>query len=156
MSRSSPCCGARPCCLKKRWISSNPAMMRSSRGGRPPLASGAANSESASASSSRSGSLIATLSFVAHEGGGTLGHAALPRILRIKCGHATALLLELDGADRKLLRFVWRQVRAFGGDCRRDLLQAVLAHGLSEDRVRLPEGVDAVDQVDVQFAYVHR
>ena len=36
-----------------------------------------------------------------------------------------------------------------------DLLQALLAHGLGEDGVGFAEGVDPVDQVDVQIAHVH-
>ena len=71
-------------------------------------------------------------------------------------GQPSALLLEPDGAHGKLLRLLRRQARALGRDCRRDLLQAVLAHGLREDRVGLAERVDAVDQVDIEFAHVHR
>src|SRR5687768_16765452 len=108
-------------------------MTCSSRGGRPPLASDAANSESSDASSSRSGSLIATLLLVAHEGGGTFSHTTFPCILRIKCGYSTTLLLELDGADGKPLRFVWRQGRAFCRNRRCNLFQAAFAHRLSED-----------------------
>ncbi len=36
------------------------------------------------------------------------------------------------------------------------LLQALLAHGLGEDGIGLTEGVDPVDEVDVEFAHVHR
>src|SRR5271154_95895 len=43
-----------------------------------------------------------------------------------------------------------RRLPAIGGD----LLQALLAHGLGEDGLGFTERVDAVDQVDVQFAHV--
>src|SRR5690606_1495506 len=35
------------------------------------------------------------------------------------------------------------------------LLQAVLAHGFGQNRIGLAERINAVDQVDIQFAYVH-
>ena len=35
------------------------------------------------------------------------------------------------------------------------MLQALLIHGFCEDRVGLTEGIDLIDQVDVQFPYVH-
>ena len=75
---------------------------------------------------------------------------------RIERRKAAALLLELDGAHGEFLRLLRRQARALGGDRRRDLLQAVLAHRLGEDGVGFAEGIDAVDQVDVELAHVHR
>src|SRR5690606_21365299 len=156
MSRSSPCCGARPCFSVKRWISSKPAMTRSSLAGRPPFFSGGANSASSAASSSRSELLIASLRLEAHEGGRAFGHASLPGILGIERRNATALLLELNSPNGHLLRLVRRQARALGRDGRRDLLQAVLAHGLGEDGVGFAKGVDTVDEVNVQLAHVHR
>ena len=63
--------------------------------------------------------------------------------------------LNLKARLASSLRLLRRQAGALGGDRRRDLLQALLAHGLGEDRVGLAERIDAVDQVDVQFAHVH-
>ena len=48
------------------------------------------------------------------------------------------------------------EVDALGGDHGRDLLQALLAHGLGEDGIGFAERIDPVDQVDVQFAHIHR
>src|ERR1700682_1369588 len=144
MSRSSPCCGGRPCCSTKRWISSNPAMMRSSRGGRPPRASGWAKSSSAARSWSRSRSLITALILEANEGGGAFGHPLFPGVRRTDGGEPAAFLFEFDGPDSQFLRFLRRQAGAFGGNRRRDLLQAVLAHRLGEDGVGFAERSDAV------------
>src|SRR6185312_4837829 len=153
MSRSSPCCGARPCCSTKRWISSKPATMRSSRSERPPFFAGWANSSSSARRSSSS--LITSLVLVANERRGTFGHALFPRIGRAHRRQAPAILLELHGTDGQLLGFIRRQVGALAGDCCSHLLQAVLAHALGEDGVGLAERVDTVDQVDVQLAHIH-
>src|SRR5262245_46543600 len=147
MSRSSPCFGGCPCFSTNRCISSKPAMMRSSRGGRPSFFSATSNSASSAASSSRSGSLIATLFLEPHEGGRSFGHALFPRVLGGKGRQSSALFLECCGPDRQFLGFVWRQTRPLGGDGRLHLFQAVLAHGLGEDCVGFAEGIDAVDQV---------
>ena len=64
--------------------------------------------------------------------------------------------LNLTARTASSLRFLRRQARALGGDRRRDLLQALLAHGLGEDRIGFAERIDAVDQVDVEFAHIHR
>src|ERR1700681_4904148 len=133
MSRSSPCCGVRPCLSTNRCISSNPPMMRSSRGERPSFFSGSAKSSSSERSSSRSMSLIATLILVADKGGGAFGHSAFPGILRGERGKPSPFLLEPEGAHGKLLRFFRRQVRALGSNHCRDLFQAVLTHGLCEN-----------------------
>src|SRR5690606_10535576 len=130
MSRSSPCSGARPFFSVKRWISSKPAMTRSSLAGRPPFFSGGANSASSAASSPRSELLIASLRLEAHEGGSAFGHASLPGILGVERRNAASPPLELDGANGHLLRLLRRQASALARDGRRDLLQAVLAHGL--------------------------
>src|ERR1700682_1533806 len=156
MSLSSPCWGARPYCATKRWISSNPAMIRSSRGERPPRASGWAKSSSSARSSSRSRSLIATLILEANEGSGTFGHPLFPSVRRTDGGEPAAFLFEFDGPDSKFLRFLRRQAGAFGGNHRRDLLQAVLTHRLGEDGISFAARIDAVDKGDIQFAYVHR
>src|ERR1700733_7542593 len=156
MSLSSPCSGARPYCSTKRWISSNPAMMRSSRGERPPRASGWAKSSSSARSSSRSRSLIATLILEVNEGSGAFGHPLFPSVRRTDGGEPAALLFEFDGADSQFLRFLRCQNGAFGGNRRRDLLQTVLAHRFGEDGVGFAERIDAVDKVNIQFAHVHR
>src|SRR5271165_7332657 len=156
MSRSSPCCGARPCFWTNRWMSSNPAMMRSSRGGRPPDFSGGANSSSSALSSSRSTSLIATLFLEAHEGCGALGHPLFPSVGGCDRGNPVSLPLEANGAHRKLLGFFRRQARPLGGDRGRDLFEAFLAHRLGENRVCLAERIDPVDEIDVEVAHVHR
>src|SRR6202158_4896519 len=156
MARSSPCGGARPCFSTNRCISSNPAMMRSSRGERPSFVSGSAKSSSSERSSSRSVSLIATLILVADKGRGAFGHPLFPGILRGERGEPSPFLLEPEGAHSKLLRFLRRQDRALGSNHCRDLFQAVLAHGLCEDRIGFAERVDAVNQVDVEFAHIHR
>src|SRR5581483_1136234 len=61
-----------------------------------------------------------------------------------------------DGADGKLLRLFGRQAGALGGNGRRYLFQAVLAHSLGEDGVSIAKRIDAVDEVDVEVAHVHR
>ena len=48
-----------------------------------------------------------------------------------------------------------REIDALRRDRRLNLFQTVLAHGLGEDGVGLPERIDPVDQVDVEIAYVH-
>src|SRR5262245_61999259 len=125
-------------------------MMRSSRGGRPPFFSGGANSLSSSRSSSRSGSLIAALILEPYKCGCTLGHTFFPRIGRIERREPPAFLLELDGAYGKLLRVLRRQARALGGNRRRDLFKAFLAHRLGEDGIGLAERVDPVDKINIQ------
>ncbi len=45
---------------------------------------------------------------------------------------------------------------ALGRDHGRNLLQALLAHSLGENGIGFAERVDAVDQVDVQLAHIHR
>src|SRR5712664_2334004 len=142
MSRSSPCCGVRPCFSTKRWISSNSAIMRSSRGERPPFFSGCAKSSSSERSSSRSRSLIASLILEANKGCCALGHPLLPGIRRADRGESPPLLFEFDGADSESLGFVRRQARALGGNRRRHLLKAVLAHCLGEDGVGFAERID--------------
>src|SRR6266849_6233769 len=141
MSRSSPCSGARPCFSTKRWISSNPAMMRSSRAERPPLFSGWAKASSSSRSSSRSMSLIAPLVLEADKGGCAFGHPPLPGILRVDRGEPSPLLLEFDGADGEFLGFLRRQACALSGNRRRHLFQAVLVHCLGEDRIGFTERI---------------
>src|SRR6266699_6834778 len=130
MSPCSRCCGARPCFSTNRCISSNPAMMRSSRGERPPFFSGFAKSSSSERSSSRARSLIAVLILEANKGGRTLRHPPFPGIRRADRGEPSPLLLEFDGPDREVLGLLRRQARALGGNRRRDLFQAVLAHCL--------------------------
>src|SRR5712664_2507663 len=156
MSRSSPCSGALPCCSTKRWISSKPAMMRSSRGERPPRASGWAKSSSSARSSSRSRSLIATLILEANECSGTFGHPLFPSVRRTDGGEPAAFLFESYGPDSQFLRFLRCQAGAFGCNGRCDLLQAVLAHRFGEDGVGFAERIDAIDKVNIQFAHVHR
>src|SRR5579864_5108203 len=156
MSLSSPCSGGCPCCSKNRCISSNPAMTRSSRGERPPFFSGWAKPSSSARSSSRSRSLIATLILVADKGGCTLRHPLLPGICRADRGETSALLLEFDSPDSEVFGLLRRQVRAFGGDGCRHLLQAVFAHGLGKDGVGFAERIDPVDEVNVEVAHVHR
>src|ERR1035437_8904762 len=129
--------------------------MRSSRGERPPFSFGSAKSSSSERSSSRSMSLITTLILVADKGGSALGHPPFPGILRCKRGEPSPFFLEPEGTHSKLLRFLRCQARSLGSDRRRDLFQAVLAHGLCEDRIGFAERVDTVDQVDVEFAHIH-
>src|SRR5690606_23960391 len=147
--------GARPCVSAKRWISSKPAMMRSSRGLRPPFLSCGAKSASSAASSSRSRSLIAPLFLESHEGGRAFSHAPLPCVLLGDSWKPATFLLEPGRANGQFARLVWRQAGAFGGNRRGDLFQAVLAHGLGEDGIGFAERIDPVDQVDVEFAHVH-
>ena len=71
-------------------------------------------------------------------------------------GQPAALLLELQSPLGKLARLLDREVDALGRDHGRDLLQALLAHGLGEDGIGFAEGIDPVDQVDVQLAHIHR
>src|SRR6185437_13084395 len=130
-------------------------MMRSSRGERPPFFSGCANSSSSERSSSRSRSLIASLVLETDKGGSAFGHPLFPGILRADRGEPSPLLLESDGADGEFLRFFRREARALGGNSRRHLLEAILAHGLGEYRVGFAERIDAIYQVNVQIAYVH-
>src|ERR1019366_5493660 len=156
MSRSSPCCGARSCFSTNRCISSNPAMKRSSRGERPPFFSGSAKSSSSSRSLSRSKSLIATLILVADKRGGAFCHPFFPSVLRGERGEPTSFLLEPEGAHSKLLRFFRGQARTFGGYRCSDLFQALFAHCLCENRIGFAERIDTVDQVDVEFAHIHR
>jgi hypothetical protein len=61
-----------------RCISSNPAMMRSSRAGRPPFFSGRANSSSSARSSSRSILVIATFVLEPGKSCRALRHPHLP------------------------------------------------------------------------------
>src|SRR5258708_26572386 len=150
MSRSSPCSGAQPCFSTDRCISSNPAMMRSSRGERPPFFCGSAKSSSSSRSLSRSISLIATLILVAYKGGGPFGHPSFPGILRGERWEPSPFLLEPEGAHGKLLRFFQRQARPLSSNHCRYLFQAVLGHGFCEDCISFAERVDTVDQVDVE------
>src|SRR6266851_10193021 len=156
MSRSSPCWGARPCFSKKPCISSNPAMIRSSRGERPFFFSGSAKSSSSERSSSRSTSLITTLILVAYKGCSTFGHPPFPGILRGERGEPSPFLLEPKGAHGKLLRLIGRQARALGSNHCRDLFEAILTHGLCEDRIGFAEWIDTVDQIDIEFANIHR
>src|ERR1035441_77113 len=156
MSRSSPCCGTRPCFSTNRWISSKPAMMRSTRGEGPPFLSGSANSSSSERNRSRSMSLITTLIFVTYKGCGTFGHPSFPSILRVERWEPSPFLLKSDGPHGKLLRLLRRQARPLGGNRRCDLFQATFAHRFREDRIGFPERVDTVDQVDVEFTYIHR
>src|SRR5450759_1967115 len=130
-------------------------MMRSSRGERPPFLSGCAKSASSERSSSRSMSLIATLILVADKGGGAFGHPPFPGILRSERREPSPFLLELEGTHSKLFRFLRRQTRAIGNDGCSHLFQAILAHGFCEDSVGFAERVDTVNQVDVEFAYIH-
>src|SRR5690606_28335688 len=156
MSRSSPCCGARPCCSVKRWISSKPAMTRSSLAGRPFLFSGGANSASSAARSSRSELLIASLRPETHEGGRAFGKVLFPGVLRGNRWSPPTLAFELNRTLGDHFGILRRDRGALGRDGRRDLLQAVLAHGLGEDGVGFAKGVDAVDEVNVQLTHVHR
>src|ERR1700738_4321599 len=149
MSLSSPYWGARPYCSTKRWISSNPAMMRSSRGERPPCASGWAKSSSSARRSSRSRSLIATLILEANEGSGAFGPPLFPSVRRTDGREPAAFLFEFNGPDSQFLRILRRQAGPFGGNRRRDLLQAVLAHRLGEDGVGFAERIDAVDKINI-------
>src|SRR3546814_1710613 len=67
-----------------------------------------------------------------------------------------AFLLELDCPDGKLLGFFRAKAGAPGGYGGGDLFQAFLAHGLGENGKGFLTGIDPVDQVDVEFAHVHR
>src|SRR3546814_10584057 len=67
-----------------------------------------------------------------------------------------AFLLELDCPDGKLLGFFRAKAGAAGGYGGGDLFQAFLAHGLGENGIGFLKGIDPVDQVDVEFAHVHR
>src|SRR4051812_13107282 len=133
MSRSSPCRGASPCFSTKRWISSNPAIIRSSRAERPPFFSGWANSASSSRKSSRSRSLIAPLILKPDECRCAFGHPLFPSIRRANRRQPSALLLEFDSPNCQFLRLLRRQAGALGGNRCLHLLQALLAHGLSKD-----------------------
>src|SRR5262245_19687386 len=125
--------------------------MRSSRRESPPFLCGWAKSSSSERSSSRSRSLIAALVLEADERGGAFSHPLLPSVRRADRRESSPLLLELDGPHGKLFGLVWRQARALGGNRRRDLFQAVFAHGFGEDRISLAKRIDPVDQIDVEL-----
>src|SRR5260221_11733123 len=97
-------------------------MMRSSRGGRPPRASGWAKSSSSARRSSRSRSLIAALILEANEGGGTFRHPLFPSVRRTDGGEAAAIFFEFHGPDRQFLRFLQCQAGAFTGNRIRDFI----------------------------------
>src|SRR5437016_4870284 len=118
MSRSSPCRGERPHFSKNRCISSNPAMMRSSRGERPPFFSGGANSSSSERSSSRSRSVIAPLVLEADKGSRALGHPLFPRVRRADRRKPPPLLLEFDRPYSEFFGFFRTETRALGGNSR--------------------------------------
>src|SRR4051794_30757848 len=108
-------------------MSSNPVMMRSSRGDLPLAFSGASNSASSAARSSRSRSLIvAALLAVTHEGGCALGKSALPCVGGCGRRRPAPLLLEAHGTDGVLLRLFGRQCRALCRDRSSHLLKAFL------------------------------
>src|SRR5712672_3523624 len=130
-------------------------MMRASRGDCPPSFCGSAKSSSSSRSLSRSMSLIATLILVADKGGSAFGHPPFPGILRGKRWEPSPFLFEPEGAHGQLLRLLRRQARALGSNHCRDLFQSVLSHGFCEDRISFAEGVDTIDQVDVEFSHIH-
>src|SRR4051812_7701917 len=161
MSRSSPCCGTRPCFSKNRWMSSKPAMIRSSRAERPTFLSSGANSSSSERSSSRSMSLIfalwlvATLGVVSLERDCTFRHSPLPRILRRQRRQPAPFPLEAHSSHGEVSRLFHRQRCTLRGDCGGDLSEAVFAHGLGEDCVSLTERVDPVDEIDIELAHVH-
>src|SRR5579871_2544100 len=132
-------------------------MTRSSRAERLPLLfSETSNSASSAASSSRSGSLIATLFLEAHEGGSAFGHAFFPRVGGGERRQPATLLLKRRGANCQLFRLLRRQRSSLGGDRRGNLLQTLLAHRLGEDCVCFTEGIDAVNEVDIKLAHIHR
>src|SRR5271157_2862307 len=108
-------------------------MIRSSRGGRPPFFSGCAKSSSSERNSSRSRSLIAALVLETNEGSSTFSHALFPGVSGADQRKSTAFLLKPNGSHRQVFRFLWRETRALGCDCRGNLFQAFLAHCLSED-----------------------
>src|SRR5581483_1644245 len=158
ISRPSPCCGARPCSSTKRWISSTPAMIRSSRAARPDFCSGSASTPSAASSASSSSvNPLGTRRLRPHAGeeGNPLCHAFLPRVGGGNRRQTAALLLEFQPTLGQFARLLNRQVDALCADHGVDLSEAFLAHGLGEDRIGLSEWIDAVDQIDVQFAHIH-
>src|SRR5579884_742412 len=155
MSRFSPCSGGWPCFSTKRWISSKPAIMRSSRAERPPFFSGCAKASSSARSSSRSSSLIASFILEAHERGRTFRKPLLPCVRRGDRGKPSALLLEPHGAHREILCLLRRQSRAFGRNRRLHLFKSVLVHRLGEDRVCLAERIDPINKINIELAYVH-
>jgi hypothetical protein len=88
---------------------------------------------------------------------------ATPSAIRFSHGSAAVMegmrpfsLLKHQSAFGQITRFIKRQGRPLGGDDRRNLFKPLFRHGLGKDRVGLAERVDAVDQVDVQLAHIHR
>ena len=74
----------------------------------------------------------------------------------VKDGKRPPLLLEPERAPCEVARFLERELDLFRGDYVCDLLQALFTHRLCQDGVSLFEGIDPVDQIDVEVAHIHR
>src|SRR5690606_3624379 len=105
----------------------------------------------------RSNSLAITALFLeTHKGCGAFCHAPLPGVLSSQRRYPPMILLEYYRSYSEIFGLFWRQPSALGTDHRSDLLEAVLAHGLSQNGVRLAERINPVDQVNIQFSNIHR
>src|ERR1039457_2748653 len=125
-------------------------MTLSSTAERPLAFSGSANSESPERSSSRSNSSgIVPLLVEAVESRSALRHLSFPRVLGCWGWDATTFLFELERPDCQRFSFLRRQSCPLGRDCRCNMPQAFFAHRLSQDCVSLSEGIDAVNQVNI-------
>src|ERR1017187_4192225 len=131
-------------------------MTLSSTAERPRAFSGSAYTSSSSLRSSRLKSDITPLILEAHEGNRAFRHLAFPWVLRCERWEPIVFLLKSRGTLGKLKRLLGRQCSPLGRDCRCNMPQAFLAHGLSQDSVSLSERIDAVNQVNIEFANIHR
>src|SRR3546814_1762065 len=68
----------------------------------------------------------------------------------------SAFFLELHRTQGKLLCLFGGEAGTPRGNGSGNLFQAVLAHGLGEDGIGFLQRIDPVDQVNVEFAHVHR
>src|SRR5690606_24916116 len=111
MSRSSPWRGRRPCSSTNRWISSNPAMIRSSRGVYFVVFFGFASTpSSANSAASLSVNLllaIARLGLHSLHESYSLGHAFLPCVGRRKRRDTAVVVLEFYGPYQELASLLY-------------------------------------------------
>src|ERR1035441_4959661 len=132
-------------------------MTLSSIGERPRVFSGSAYSESSDRNSSRSKSSgITPLLVEAEECRRTFSHLPFPWVLSGRRRDSATLLFEFERPYCQCFSFIGRQGCALGRDSRCNMPQAFLAHGLSQDCVSLTERIDAVNQVNIEFANIHR
>ena len=92
---------------------------------------------------------IGSLLFHAHKVSHALSHLLFPGVRGSNVWQTSTLLLELCSAARQITRLFRRKLHLLRRNHRRDLLQAFLAHGFSQDGVGFTKRIDPVDQVDV-------